>query len=362
MSNIKEELENTKKKLRDTPVNKSTETDRARLKTKIARLEDELEKSKSKGGSGKGYGVRKRGDATVSFVGPPSVGKSTILNKLTNADSEVGQYHFTTMNVVPGILEHKGSKIQLLDVPGLIAGAASGKGEGKKVISVVRNSDMVVLVTDVQRLEYIDKMREELYDAGIRLDTERPDVTINEKSEGGVEIKTTRDLSLDDSVIKEVLKSNGILNCDILIREDISTEELIDCVMNNRVYIPSIVVVNKVDVAEPDLLQSLRKKDTDLLLVSAEENINLDKLKEKLWNKLELMRIYMKKKGKEPDKEEPLIINKGSSIAEVQSSLPSRFQKEIDYARVWGKSAKFPGQKVGPNHILQDGDILELSF
>ena len=114
------------------------------------------------GRRGEGYAVKKSGDATVVLVGFPSTGKSTLLNVLTGTQSETGAYAFTTLTVVPGALEHKGAKIQLLDIPGLIAGAAMGKGRGKEIIAVVRNANMIVLLLDVFNEKQVDVLFREL--------------------------------------------------------------------------------------------------------------------------------------------------------------------------------------------------------
>ncbi len=139
---------------------------------------------KSSGG-GEGYSVKKSGDATAVLVGFPSTGKSTLLNKLTGTDSAVAAYEFTTLTVVPGALEHKGAKIQLLDIPGLIAGAAMGKGRGKEVIGVVRGADIIIILVDVFNERHFDVLIKELHDAGIRINVPKPDITIKKSSHGG---------------------------------------------------------------------------------------------------------------------------------------------------------------------------------
>ncbi|MFB6075599.1 MAG: OBG GTPase family GTP-binding protein [Candidatus Aenigmatarchaeota archaeon] len=358
---IDDEIEETKRKLKETPVNKGTETARARLKSKIARLKEKKEKKQKESGGGKdGYAVKKRGDASVALVGPPSVGKSTLLNKLTNADSEVANYEFTTLNVVPGMMKYKGANIQILDVPGLIGGAAKGKGGGKEVLSVIRSCDMVVMMVDNKKMDGLKRMESELYDSGIRLNKNEPNMRIKKTGSGGININSTFELSLDKDTIRDVLRDNGFLNCHVVIRENLSIDELIDGIMKNRVYIPSLSVLNKIDQLYHGNMKDFEEKN--VVAISAFEGKNLEKLKESIWKKLRLMRIYMKKINKEPDKEEPLIVKKNSSIREVKDELPGNFQKELKYARIWGKSSKFPGQKVGEDHILKDEDVVELHF
>ena len=127
---LEDEIEDLREEIANTPYNKATEAHIGRLKAKLAEKKEKLENQSSAGG-GHGYAVEKHGDATVALVGFPSVGKSTLINALTNADSEVGSYEFTTLDVNPGMLQYRGANIQILDVPGLIEGAAGGRGGGK---------------------------------------------------------------------------------------------------------------------------------------------------------------------------------------------------------------------------------------
>ena len=126
-----EQIKEFEEELKKTKYNKKTQHHIGLVKAKIAKLRERQE-SRGKGGKkGEGYSVRRSGDATVLLLGFPSAGKSTLLNALTNAESETGAYAFTTLTVIPGTLEYKHAKIQVLDVPGIVKGASDGTGRGK---------------------------------------------------------------------------------------------------------------------------------------------------------------------------------------------------------------------------------------
>ncbi|HET6403871.1 MAG TPA: GTPase, partial [Candidatus Thermoplasmatota archaeon] len=138
---VDEQIKAIEEEIAKTQYNKATQGHIGKLKAKLARLREEQEKrAAAGGGGGGGYDVKKSGMASVALVGFPSVGKSTLLNKLTGTESEVAAYAFTTLTCIPGMMRHKHADIQILDLPGLIRGAAGGKGRGREVISVVRTT------------------------------------------------------------------------------------------------------------------------------------------------------------------------------------------------------------------------------
>ncbi len=356
---IEDRIEELEEKLQETPVNKSTETERGRLKARIAELKEE-KKQKQKGtGDTSGYAVKKHGDATLALVGFPSVGKSTLLNALTNAESETGEYEFTTLDVEPGMLKYKGANIQILDVPGLIGGAAEGKGDGTQVLSVVRNADLVLVLLDPEEMRF-DEITGELYNADIRLNSSPPDIKVEKKSRGGINISSTVDLDIEEETIRQVMFQRGYTNANVVIRENVDMDRFIDGLMDNRKYVPMISAVNKIDQVSSERRQELEvSHDT---LISAETGENLDELKDLIFENLSLMRIYMKEKGEEPDREDPLILEEGSTVGDALDELPGDMRDRFKAARVTGESSKFPEQKVGVEHELVDEDILELNL
>jgi len=363
---LEEEIEDLREEIANTPYNKSTESHIGRLKAKLAEKKEKLENQSSAGG-GHGYAVEKTGDATVAFVGFPSVGKSTLLNALTAAESEVGSYEFTTLDVNPGMLQYNGANIQLLDVPGLIEGAASGRGGGQAVLSVVRAADLVVFVLSVFDIDQYDRLREELYENKIRLDQTPPSVHIAKKGKGGIRVTSSVDQDLSDAVIEEMLREHGYVNADVTLREKLDLDRLVDGVMDNREYLPSMVTVNKVDLIEPDYAETvneeLRERDIDpdeAVFISAEKEKGLDALKETIWEELGLMRIYMDKPGRGVDYDEPLVISEGSTVEDAAEKAGGDLKERFRFARVSGPSAKHDEQQVGLDHELADEDVLRL--
>lgn len=104
-----------------------------------------LEPDKKSGKAGEGFDVMKSGNARVVLIGFPSVGKSTLLSTVTKTESATAAYEYTTLTAIPGVLEYEGARIQLLDLPGIIEGAAQGRGRGRQVVSVAKTADLVLV-------------------------------------------------------------------------------------------------------------------------------------------------------------------------------------------------------------------------
>jgi small GTP-binding protein len=187
---IIERIKEIEAEMARTQKNKATNYHLGTLKAKIAKLRTELlEGGKTKGTakSGEGFDVMKSGDARVAMVGFPSVGKSSMLSTLTHTESMAASYEFTTLTCIPGVVEYNDARIQLLDLPGIIEGAAKGMGRGRQVIGVARTSDVICMVLDAQKAELQKRLLlHELESVGIRINKRPPDVVIRNKKTGGV--------------------------------------------------------------------------------------------------------------------------------------------------------------------------------
>ena len=361
MVDYNEQIKEIEKEMAKMQYNKRTQHHYGLLRAKVAKLK---ERDIARSGSGKGshgYNVRKSGDATVILVGFPSSGKSTLLNKLTGAKSPVGSYEFTTLEVIPGVMKHNSAKIQILDVPGIVRGAASGTGRGKEVLACIQSAELVLILVDTLRPNAVKVIQKEIYDANVRLNKRKPDVKITKTSKGGVDIGKTVKTEIDNKTIEAIMKEMRLINASIVIRENINIDDLIDVIENNKKYVPGLIVMNKIDLVSKEELESLKRKYNVDICVSAEKDINLEKLKDLIYEKLNLIRIYCKEIGKKADLEVPLIIRKDSTIKYVCEKLDKDFVKNFKFARIWGKSVKYEGQKIVKfEHKLIDNDIIEL--
>jgi uncharacterized protein len=228
------------------------------------------------GGAGEGFEVTKYGDGRVALIGFPSVGKSTLLSHLTGTESEVAAYEFTTLTCIPGVIHYKGTKIQLLDLPGIIEGAASGKGRGRQVrykhhrmqevtccqcwrgslrdgwvcqqksglenpttwqiyecvqvIAVCKSADLLLMVLDaVKPISHREILTRELHAVGIRLNREAPKIHMKKKKTGGIGFNSTVPLThMDEKMVFRVMQEYKIHNADILFKEDATVDDFID--------------------------------------------------------------------------------------------------------------------------------------
>lgn len=180
---IPEKIKKIQDEMNRTQKNKATEHHLGYLKGKIAKLNVQLlEESKKKSITQEGFDCIRSGDARIALIGFPSVGKSSFLNEITNTNSESASYEFTTLNCIPGNLIINDTTIQILDLPGIVEGAANGKGRGKEVIGVARNSDCIIMMIDAKKSNVmIKKLTEELYKCGIRLNQEPVDIIYKKK-------------------------------------------------------------------------------------------------------------------------------------------------------------------------------------
>ncbi len=284
---ISQKIATLEEEIRKIPYHKGTEHHIGRLKARLAKLKGKEKQIKKKGGHF-GFIPKKEGDATVVLVGPPSVGKSTLLKKLTKAKAEIKPWPFTTLNVIPGMLKYKGAHIQIFDLPGIIRGAAGGKGKGKEVLSAAKVADLLILMVDVKTFNSINNLLKELKEVGLE-------------------------------------------------------------------KLPRLLIINKID-----LFKKNKPPEEGKLFISAQEEINLDQLKENIWQKLKLIRVYLRPKRKEADFENPFILREGGTVKEVwQKIFPQG--KEIKQIFLWGPSARFPAQQVSLDHPLKDEDILSFN-
>ncbi|XP_063534214.1 developmentally-regulated GTP-binding protein 2 [Cydia strobilella] len=359
---ILEKISEIEKEIARTQKNKATEYHLGLLKAKLAKYRSQLlEPSKKGGDKGEGFDVLKSGDARVALIGFPSVGKSTLLSTLTHTHSEAASYEFTTLTCIPGVIEYRGANIQLLDLPGIIEGAAQGKGRGRQVIAVARTADLVLMMLDATK-PYVHRqlLEKELESVGIRLNKAKPNIYFKQKKGGGLSFNSTCQLTkVDEKMVQMILHEYKIFNAEVLFREDCTADDLIDVILANRVYLPCIYVYNKIDqisIQEVDRIA----REPNSVVVSCNMKLNLDYLLETLWEYLALIRVYTKKPGQPPDFDDGLILRKGVTIEHVCHSIHRTLAAQLKYALVWGTSTKYSPQRVGVAHTVNDEDVVQL--
>ena len=214
---------------------------------------------------------------------------------------------------------------------------------------------------DTLNPQHLNVILKELDNVGVRPNQTKPDVRIKKTRKGGVNVSTTVPLTyLDEKTIRSIINEYGIHNADVLFRDDVTIDQFIDVIEDNKSYVPMMILLNKVDLVDLDYLKQLQKEIPEFIPISADKKLNIDALKEEIFDRVDLIRVYLKPQGRKADMEDPLVIRRGSTVIDACEKLHREFVKNFRHAKIWGTSVKFPGQKVGPDHVLEDEDVLRI--
>ena len=300
-----EKIEILEEMLAIMPKHKGTDKLRADLRGRIAKLTQLLEKKS--GAHRASMLIEKVGAAQVAVVGLPNSGKSQLVSSVTNAAPAVAEYPFTTQRATPGMMEFENIQIQLIDTPPLAPQAIEFW-----VPHMLRRADALLIVVDLSNepIAQIEAITAQLKEMRI-----------------------------------------GIIGVDKTQEEDILSQK------------KALIIGNKLDLENARenyaTLQTEYGGQLPVMAISAREGDGLEELRLKVYQLLGIIRVYTKTPGGKPDFTDPIILKKGSTLEGAAAQVHKDFVARLKYARVWG-SGKHDGLMVKRDHILQDGDVIEL--
>jgi ribosome-interacting GTPase 1 len=296
------------------PKHKGTDKLRADLRHRLSKLKSAAQGQKKASHQDLAYHIDREGAGQVVVVGPANVGKSALVDALTNATPEVSDAPFTTWNPTPGMMLWENIQIQLIDTPPLNRDYME-----PALLDLIRRSDLILLVIDLQA-DPLEQLEEAI----------------------------------------ALLEENHIVSCH---RQDRYPYPGGHRETQRLIFIPFLVLVNKWDDETYDedfeICCALLSDEWPMLPVSAATGRNLARLKQAVFERLEIIRVYTKPPGKEADLSAPFILPQGSTVEEFAGKVHRDFVEHLKSVRVWG-SAVYDGQMVGRDHVLQDGDVVEL--
>lgn len=287
------------------PKHKGTEKLQADLKKRISKVKEEKKKKSKSKSTYNPYLIDKEGAGQVILLGYPNVGKSSIVDSLSNAKVEVAEYPFSTSLPTAGMVAYEDIQIQLIDTPPLIPDDVPGP-----MISAIFHADYITIVIDSSADDCLDQL----------------------------------------SNIVDFLEEKRIIREEI--PENIKAYHLEDI----------LIVATKVDLeGSSDNLDIINElyPNIEILKVSNKTGININEIPFILFKKLNVIRVYSKAPGKEPDYDRPFILDKGATVLDFAQLVHKDFAKNLKKARIWG-SARFDGQNVAKDHQLEDQDVVEL--
>lgn len=349
------------------PKHKGTENLLRWATRRLSQLREELEEKKRKRvSSGPRFFVEKDGAAQVVMLGPPSSGKTSLLARLTNAKVCGSPIPFSTRFPTPGMMAFEDVLIQLVDTPSIPFGQPEKVSWYAKTIGLARNADGLLLVVDLSKdvEKQLFASFEELEDNGILLGKPRCKVTVTKTSGGGINVVMSgrlHDATVDD--VKKLLLEYRVYHAVVKIYGEATIDDVEAAVLGHREYKPVVIVGNKTDVAEQSAADAIRdfatKKGLPFVCVSALRGDGLAQVPGTVFRMLDLIRVYTKEPSGEVSNR-PLVLKRGATVLDVAQAVHSKVAENLRYARVWGRSVKHPGERVGKNHVLEDGDVVEL--
>jgi ribosome-interacting GTPase 1 len=302
-----EKIERLEELMATIPKHKGTDKLRADYRRRLSKLKSAAQAKKKPSRQESVYNIDREGAGQVVLAGPPNVGKSSLLRALTNATPEVSEAPFSTWEPTPGMMPYEEVQIQLVDTPPLNEDYME-----PGLLDLIRRADLVLLLVDLQ----------------------------------------TRPLEqLEESV--RLLQEHGIV--PEILGEEYSGER-------RPTFVPMILVVNKNDPDSDELLQivlELLDEDWPVIPISVTTGRDLEALKRAVFEELKIIRVYAKPPGRKPDLGAPFVLPQGSTVQDMAAKVHKDFLDNLKAARVWG-SASFDGQMVGRDHVLSDGDVVEL--
>jgi len=290
------------------PKHKGTDHLRADLRRKLSKLRETAQSRKRTAKQASVYHIDPEGVGQVVIIGPPNVGKSALVASLTNANPEVAEYPFTTWTPTPGMMEVENVQVQLIDTPPL-----NKEFVEPEMLNLIRRADLILLMVDLQ----------------------------------GFPIQ-----EIEDSIA--LLEENRIVPSHRL--EQYQGER-------RPAVVSLLVLANKCDdercEEDFEVLCELLEGEWPLLPISVITGRNIEQMKRAVFERLGVIRVYAKPPGREPDLHAPFVLDKGSTVEEFAAKVHRDFVVNLKSARLWG-SGTYDGQMVGRDHVLHDGDIVEL--
>ncbi|MCD6434676.1 MAG: 50S ribosome-binding GTPase [Candidatus Diapherotrites archaeon] len=358
---IEEKLSALREMWKHVPKHKGAENLRAQLTRKMAKLRQELEKTKRQKTTRIVTAIKKEGDVQIVLLGFANVGKTTILNALTNANAIVAPYPFTTKEPLQGVLNFKGARIQIIDTPPIVEGASHGKASGTKIMSLARNADAVaIVVSSMNPLEEFSKIKKELENANILINVEKPKIKIEKTSLAkGIDVNNHSLIKMPIEEFYSTLKEFGITNANVLIEEPIDKEKLLIALDNSIAFKKAFVIVNEFQQRIKDEEIAKLRKEIPMLRFSSIEQLNKEEFAKFALQLLGLKLVFTKKPKAEPDLNEGVVMKKDATVEDLARKIHKEFDSRLKFARVWG-STKFPGQRVSKDYVLQNNDVVEL--